>query len=1590
MSDTPPSSHGPTGDVPIHTRNSSAAYRLNNDARSSKDTAADPIDPIDPPRPSIKERFTSAWVNRRPDKDADEGIRGPMGLRVLHSSPEPLVDLIFVHGLRGGSIKTWRKGDDPRMFWPRLWLPTEPGLQHVNIHSFGYDSDWASTKPSILNVHDFGQSLLEEMRNSPHLREHPSRPIVLLGHSMGGLVVKKAFILAKDIPDFQDRIRCLFFLATPHRGSDYAKILNNILTASGIMSSRQYIADLTTGSTSTEQINVAFGKYANDLPIFSFYETLRMNLGLSSGLIVEKSSAILGPDFTNERVQYINANHRDICKFDSKDNPNYLTLRNALSSAINDLIKDASKSALPKFKGQLRILKSYFGISDRPDEHFPTVDGSCQWIDSREDFQDWRDSPDDFVPEKNDGVHDRPSIFWVHANPGTGKTHLASHVVSELRSFQLECACYYFHVGSKSSRSLGDFLRSIAYQMATVNASIRQTLTSLLSEESSFDLDDTRAIWAKFFKQGIFQSRVRTPQYWVIDAIDECNKYQEFFAMVKGEKPGFPLRIFLTSRKLPDMPKLCHSLTSSTTLTCIDIPVNDSVHDIERYLYSRIEDLPIDTITDKQNFAERILHKSNASFLWVRLVLDELEHVYSNESILQVLNSVPQGMVPYYERTTRAMAENRLEKHISQAILLWTVASVRNLTVSELSQALNLDIKTVLPSAKNAVEGLCGQLVSVNPSSSLVSLVHPTAREFLLSEAAGEFYISRSLAHERIAVTCLQLLCGAGMKPPRNRRLAGAESRQQEKSPLLDYAMTQFSEHIYSASAVTDKLLSAIDRFFKTNVLSWIEKIARKRDLHCLIRASKNLKAYLDRRDKSEYLLNNQVQNIVDWSVDLSRIVTQFGAVLVQDPSSIYFLIPPLCPSDSAIYRQFGIRPDGLSIIGFKDTAWNDCISVVSFDEDSIPAAVSCGDNLIAVGMESGDINLYNHRTCQRVGMISQKNPIDLVHLTNRHVAACTIRSITVRDLEGNTIWENRIRFRCILLRSSSDSLLAMSEHGHFLKWDLSSGVLLEDYEFAYRSYDEDSDPGGLSIKAPSLASISPDMEMLALGYRGGAVCLWDLQTRELVGWALDEENKLASILLFNPNPDTNLLLVIYSNHDLSLYDSWSGNLVQCYKTSTDMGILSAACSPDGRTLATIDTRGRLQIWDFESLTLLYHVLCPATSFRILEFTSDGSSIVDATDSSMRVWSPSSLVRKNIEEDQSVSDSAVHLAAIEGQYELLRTSRITSLCAHPSLSIAFLGKYTGQVVAVNTQTGQQVSVLYCHSPPAFITRLTVGRDIIASSDANSVLQVWKLAITRTLTPTCESLLLHTSVPGPVAQLCLSADGDFLLVSTAQLDLVYSMKDGSCVGSLPFEPHERHAWRWMQGFGQDFEEHFILLNNHRLQRYSACAFPSALNRVDIYLNYELAAGDIETGARSAFIHAETHILVLEISYNSGYVSSSAMFLFNLKAMSDQLHTTPWPLSNSLPRYSKHFVGISRRMKSLLFLHRDSWLCSIDLNSTSTTIRQFTRHFFVPKELIPSNHRVLPIKSADDNIVFCLHDELSIVKNGLKFREVRSLE
>ena len=86
-------------------------------------------------------------------------------------------------------------------------------------------------------------------------------------------------------------------------------------------------------------------------------------------------------------------------------------------------------------------------------------------------------------------------MFWAAANPGTGRTHLAAHVIDKLGQFQLERSYSSFRVGNESARTLGSSRRSIAYWMTMSNAFIREKLIGLHEEGSIFDKDDAATIW---------------------------------------------------------------------------------------------------------------------------------------------------------------------------------------------------------------------------------------------------------------------------------------------------------------------------------------------------------------------------------------------------------------------------------------------------------------------------------------------------------------------------------------------------------------------------------------------------------------------------------------------------------------------------------------------------------------------------------------------------------------------------------------------------------------------------------------------------------------------------------------------------------------------------------------------------------------------------------------------------------------------------------------------------------------------------------------------------------------------------------------
>lgn len=84
------------------------------------------------------------------------------GLRVLHEPPNPIVDIIFIHGLTGNSFDTWFE-EGSTTYWPKHLLSKD--VPNARIMAFGYDADVMKVIKHVStdNLRGYATNLLENL-----------------------------------------------------------------------------------------------------------------------------------------------------------------------------------------------------------------------------------------------------------------------------------------------------------------------------------------------------------------------------------------------------------------------------------------------------------------------------------------------------------------------------------------------------------------------------------------------------------------------------------------------------------------------------------------------------------------------------------------------------------------------------------------------------------------------------------------------------------------------------------------------------------------------------------------------------------------------------------------------------------------------------------------------------------------------------------------------------------------------------------------------------------------------------------------------------------------------------------------------------------------------------------------------------------------------------------------------------------------------------------------------------------------------------------------------------------------------------------
>ncbi|KAK4198213.1 hypothetical protein QBC40DRAFT_350343 [Triangularia verruculosa] len=154
--------------------------------------------------------------------------------------------------------------------WPILAHGSYPrDFPNTRVMSFGYDADVTKfIGPVSRNtVRDHAENLLNDLTDNRGTDGTETHPIILVVHSLGGLLAKKALLLSEQAAELHERQlhECTIgvaFFGTPHRGSgvaSFATAVAHILKAAQKRVNTSILALLKRDSEALADIDSSFG-----------------------------------------------------------------------------------------------------------------------------------------------------------------------------------------------------------------------------------------------------------------------------------------------------------------------------------------------------------------------------------------------------------------------------------------------------------------------------------------------------------------------------------------------------------------------------------------------------------------------------------------------------------------------------------------------------------------------------------------------------------------------------------------------------------------------------------------------------------------------------------------------------------------------------------------------------------------------------------------------------------------------------------------------------------------------------------------------------------------------------------------------------------------------------------------------------------------------------------------------------------------------------------------------------------------------------------------------------------------------------------
>jgi hypothetical protein len=463
------------------------------------------------------------------------------------------------------------------------------------------------------------------------------------------------------------------------------------------------------------------------------------------------------------------------------------------------------------------------------------LDDSFRWVLGNAEFQKWHSS-------------DQSQLLWIKGDPGKGKTMLMIGIINELlqqvQSQPSQTIAYFLcqAIDPRLNNATG-VLRSLIYML------IRQQPHLIMHLRERYDTDpqlfDSGNVFYSLFSifDRMVQSSTKATIFLLIDGLDECELHlPELLRFITATKSTSSVQVkwVVSSRNRDDIGQGLEfdDRKSKLNLELNANHISDAVAAYINFKVSRLGALQRNKPL-LEHVKDRLLRKSDGTYLWVALVVEEMQKCQRSAAMVELLERTPQGLIPLYDRMLQQIQSfDGLDRKLCILVLSTVTFGYRPLHLRELC------LLTGLPKQQHGFDDLeniiamCGSFITIRDD--YVYLVHQSAKDYLRDNkgSAAIYPPGHSEIHHKVYQESLQNL---STRLQRNIyelvdpsiSPSGITKPPFDRDPLIDlrYSCTYWLDHFLEATSASAsenilKEYKVISDFFEKHLLHWLESLS--------------------------------------------------------------------------------------------------------------------------------------------------------------------------------------------------------------------------------------------------------------------------------------------------------------------------------------------------------------------------------------------------------------------------------------------------------------------------------------------------------------------------------------------------------------------------------------------------------------------------------------------------------------------------------------------------------------------------------------------------------------------------------------------